>query len=105
MIVSFDEGSDISSERCDTAIDAASDFALGDKGKEAFDLIEPGRACRRQMDVPARPFGQPIADQRRLVGGVIVPDEMDLETLGDIGLDLIEELEGQELIIDEGEEA
>src|SRR5207245_5468707 len=37
-------------------------------------------------------FGQPIADQRRLVGGVIVPDEMDLETLGDIGLDLIEEL-------------
>lgn len=42
------------------------------------------------MDGPAR--DQPIADQRCLVGGVVVPDEMDLESLGDIGLDLVEEL-------------
>jgi hypothetical protein len=42
--------------------------------------------CQRAL------FGQPIADQRRLVGGVVVPDEMDLEALGDIGLDLVEEL-------------
>ena len=44
------------------------------------------------MDVPARPLGQPIADQRRLVRGVIVPDEMNLKSLGDVGLDLVEEL-------------
>src|SRR5258708_503306 len=90
--MSFDEGSDVGAERCDAAIDAAADFALGDEGKEALDLIEPGRACGRQMDVPARPFGEPIADQRGLMGGVIVPDEMNLKSLGDIGLDLREEL-------------
>src|SRR3984957_629909 len=91
-IVAFDEGSDIGSERGDATVDAAADFTLGDQGKEALDLIEPGCACGCQMDVPARPFDQPIADQRRLVGGVVVPDEMDLEALGDIGLDLVEEL-------------
>ena len=44
------------------------------------------------MDVPARPFGEPFADQRRLVGGVIVHDEMDVETAWDGSLDLVEEL-------------
>ena len=67
-IVAFDEGSDIGSERGDATIDAAADFALGDQGKEALDLIEPGCACGCQMDVPARPFDQPIADQRRSYG-------------------------------------
>lgn len=90
--MSVDEGSDVGAERSHTAIDAAAYFALGDEGKEALDLIEPGRACGRQMDMPARPFGQPIADQRRLVRGVIVPDEMNLKSLGDVGLDLVEEL-------------
>ena len=90
--MSFDVGSDIGSERGDATVDAAADFALGDQRKEALDLIDPGCACGCQVDVPARPLDQPIADQGRLVGGVVVPDEMDLETLGDIGLDLIEEL-------------
>src|SRR5688572_7968079 len=90
--MSFDEGSDVSAKRGDTAINAAADFALGDEGKEALDLIEPRRARGRQMDVPAWSFGQPIADQRSLVGGVIVPDEMNLESLGDVGLDVVEEL-------------
>ena len=90
VIVSFDVGSDVGPERCDTAIDATADFTFSDESKEALDPIEPGRACGRQMDVPARPFGQPIADQRRLVGGVIVPDELNLKSLGDIGLDLVE---------------
>src|ERR1700756_3000539 len=39
-----------------------------------------------------RPFGEPVADQRRLVGGVIVHDEMDVEIARDCGLDLVEEL-------------
>src|ERR1700726_1514133 len=90
--MSFDEGSDVGAERGDAAIDAEADFALGDEGKETLDLIEPGRTCGRQVDVPARPLGQPIADQRRLVRGVVVPDEMNIEALGDIGLDLVEEL-------------
>ena len=64
MIVSFDVGSDIGPERCDTAIDATADFTFSDESKEALDLIEPGRARGRQMDVPARP----LASQLRISG-------------------------------------
>ena len=44
------------------------------------------------MDMPARPFGEPVADQRGLVRGVVVHDEMDIEIARDGGLDLVEEL-------------
>jgi hypothetical protein len=30
------------------------------------------------MDMPARPFGEPVADQWGLVRGVVVHDEMDI---------------------------
>ncbi|MBB4428022.1 hypothetical protein GGD66_006608 [Bradyrhizobium sp. CIR48] len=39
--------------------------------------------------MPARPFGEPVADQWGLVRGVVVHDEMDMETAGDGGLDLV----------------
>src|SRR5258708_22712052 len=44
------------------------------------------------MHVPARPFGEPSADQRCLVGGVIVHDEMDVEAAWHCRLDLVQEL-------------
>ena len=44
------------------------------------------------MDVPARPLGQPVADQRRLVGCVIVQDEMNVQVVRNGGFDLIEKL-------------
>ena len=44
------------------------------------------------MHVPARPLGQPVADQRRLVGCVIVHDKMNLQIVGNSGFDLIERL-------------
>ena len=67
-------------------------FFVGDEREEALDLIEPGRTGRCEMDMPARPFGEPVADQRGLVRGVVVHDEMDLETAWDGGLNLVEEL-------------
>ena len=42
--------------------------------------------------MPARPLGEPVADQQRLVGGVVVHDQMDVEPLGHVGFDLVEEL-------------
>jgi hypothetical protein len=42
--------------------------------------------------MPARALGQPVADQRRLVGGLVVYDEMHVEITPHIGLDLAEEL-------------
>ena len=74
----IDEGNDISAQSLDASIDATSDLFVGDKGKEAFDLIEPGRTGRSEMDMPARPFGQPFADQRCFMSGIVVHDEMDI---------------------------
>src|SRR5213592_2667389 len=42
------------------------------------------------MHVPARPLGQPVADQRRLVGCVIVHDEMNVQIVWNSSFDLIE---------------
>ena len=76
----------------DAAMDAAPDLALGDEREEALDLIEPGCAGGRQMHMPARPLGQPVADQRGLVGGVVVHDQMHVEIAGDGCFDLVEEI-------------
>jgi Enoyl-CoA hydratase/isomerase len=91
-IVMTDEVHNVGAQSLDAAIDAAPDLFVGDEREEALDLIEPGRAGRREMDMPARSFGEPVADQRGLVRGVIVHDEMDIETARDGSLDLVEEL-------------
>src|SRR5260370_39619447 len=44
------------------------------------------------MHMPARPLGHPVADQWRLMGCVIVHDEMNIQTVGNSGFDLIEKL-------------
>src|SRR6516225_6346025 len=91
-VVMTDEVHNIGAQSLDAAIDAAPDLFVGDEREETLNLIEPGRTGRREMDVPARPFGEPVADQRSLVGGVVVHDEMDIEIARDGGLDLVEEL-------------
>ncbi|WP_439360471.1 hypothetical protein [Bradyrhizobium sp. DASA03007] len=42
--------------------------------------------------MPARQFGEPVADQWDLVRGVVVHDEMKIESARDGGLDFFEEL-------------
>jgi hypothetical protein len=75
----------------DVAMDAAAYLLIGEQGEEARDLIVPGRAGGRQVDASARSLGQPVADQQGLVDGVVVHDQVDVEALGHIGLDLVEE--------------
>src|SRR5260370_41442753 len=43
------------------------------------------------MHMPARPARQPVADQWRLVRGVVVDDEMHVEIARHVRLDLVEE--------------
>ena len=76
---------------------AATDGALGDEGEEPFDLVEPGRIGRREMNVPTRAAGEPSSDFGMLVGGVVVDDEMDVELGRHIGLDVAQE--GEELLM------
>src|SRR6516225_10887371 len=91
-VVMTDEVHNVGAQSLDAAIDASPDLFVGDEGEEALDLIEPGRAGGREMDMPARPFGEPVADQRGLVRGVVVHDEMDIKAARDSGLDFVEEL-------------
>ena len=81
-----DEGGDVGAQGRDAAMDAAPDLALGDQSEEALDLIEPGCAGRGEVDVPARSLGEPVADQRGLVGGVVVHDQMHVEIGGNVRL-------------------
>ena len=43
------------------------------------------------MGMKTRALGKPVADQRRLVGAVVVHDDVNVQTRRDVCLDLIEE--------------
>ena len=61
--------------------------------KPAFDLIEPGRRCRCEVNMPMRVARQPGLDLRRLVRGVVVHHEVYVRSLGHLGVDSLEEVE------------
>ena len=79
-VVVDDKGSDCLLQLLDAAVNAAPDLSLGQEGEPALDLVEPGGVGRREMQVIARPFGEPCFDRRRLMGGVVVDDEVDIES-------------------------
>ena len=74
------------------SMDAAADLVIREQAKKALDLIDPGCRGGREVDVPTRPFGEPVANELGLVGSSIVDDEMDIEIPRDIGLDGVEKL-------------
>ena len=91
-IMGLNESGDVDLEFLDTAMDAALDLLVGEQPKPAFDLVKPGGAGRREMQVIARVAGEPSFDGRRLVSGVIVEHQMNVE-IGRHGLlDLREEV-------------
>jgi hypothetical protein len=65
-------GLDVSLQFVDAAMDAALDLLVGQQRKPAFDLVQPGSAGRREVQVIARATGQPGFDRRGLVGGIVV---------------------------------
>ena len=71
--------------------DAAPDAFSGDLGEEALDHVEPGGRCRGEMDVEARVFFQPPFDRRRLVGGVVVDDQVNVQIGQGLAVDPVEE--------------
>ena len=58
---------------------AALDLLVGEPREPAFDLVKPGGAGRREVEVIARVAGEPGFDGRRFVGSVIVEHQMDVE--------------------------
>ena len=90
-IVVDDKGGDGCLQFLDATVDAAADLALCQKREPALDLIEPRGVRGSEVEVIARPFGKPGFDRRRLVGGIIVHDQVDIEIGRYRGVDGVEE--------------
>src|SRR6516165_9177022 len=75
------------------AVNAAADLLFGDVGEEALDQIDPGVGGRSEVNLPSRPRAEPFSDRGRLVGGVIVHDQVDVEIGRNITFDFAQEAE------------
>src|SRR4029077_5460018 len=74
-------------------MDAAPETLSGELSEPALDLIDPRCRSRREVDMIMWTTGEPRLDPGRLVGGVVVHDDMDLEPFGDASIDLLEEVQ------------
>jgi len=61
---------------------AALDLALGEQCEPALDLVEPRGMRGGEVQMVSRPFLEPLADQRCLVGTVVIQHQMDIELEG-----------------------
>jgi len=93
FVVQVDEGADVGLELLDGGVNTSLDLLSGEFSEPALDLIDPGRRSRREVDMIVRPASEPRFDLGRLVGGVVVHDDMDSEPLRDLSVDLFEELQ------------
>ena len=73
----------------DARVTASPNALCRDLGEEAFDKVQPGRAGWREMQLEARVARKPRLDLRRLVGGVIVEDEMHVSRLGESAVNAV----------------
>ena len=87
----LDEGGNCCFKSGDAAVNAAPDLAIGQQSEEPLDLVEPGTAGRGEVHMPARSPGKPVADQRRLMGGVVIHHDMHGEVGRNGGFDLVQE--------------
>ena len=74
------------------AVDAAADLFFGESGEPTFEQVQPRGRSRREVQVKARPLGQPAPDQLGFVRAVVIQDEMDLEILRHVGVEGVEKL-------------
>ena len=72
---------------------AAADVVLSERGEPALDLIEPRRRSGSEVDMESRVACEPGLDRGRLVGGVVVHHEMDIELRWQVGVDRAQELQ------------
>ena len=96
-VVVVGEAEDLFLELGDRGEGAAADGFLGDDVEPDLDLVEPGGVGGSEMDMVARPGGEPALDLGMLVGAVVVDDEVDVEVGGHAGVDVLEE--AQELLM------
>ena len=89
----LDEALDVSDESLGAGEGTSANSLLGNEAEPAFDLVEPGRIGRGEMQVVAGTPSEPSADFGMFMSGVVVDDEMDVEGVGHIAVDLTQECE------------
>src|ERR1035437_6216079 len=73
-------------------MDAAPELFVGKQREPAFDQVEPAGRSGRKVQMKPRSFRQPVADQLRLVGAVVVQDQMDIQVRRNVFFNGIEEV-------------
>jgi hypothetical protein len=87
----LDEAVDGSLQRDQRVEDAAFQAVFGQLGEEALDGVQPGGRGRREAEGLARVAGEPFADFRMLVSGIVVDDGLHQLAGRDRCLDGVEE--------------
>ena len=89
----FEEGPYIGFQFGNRTMSPALYLLPGQLSEPALYLIQPTRGGWREVDLPMWSACQPCFDPRRLVGGVVVHDQMHVPPLGHFPVDLLEEVE------------
>ena len=87
----LDEAVDGGLEIDDGAEDAVLQASAGQLGEEALDGIQPGTRGRDEVEGPARMPGEPGANLRLFVGGVVVEYNVDVLVGRQFGLNRVQE--------------
>ena len=62
-------------------VGTAADHLVRDFGEPAFELVDPGSVGWSEVEMEARPTGQPVVNQGCLACAEVVENEMDIEVL------------------------
>src|SRR5581483_8307035 len=79
-------------EFLDAAENAAANSLVGDFGEPPLHKVHPGAIGGREMNVKARPFGEPFPYECGLVRAVVVQDDVNVEFCGHVCFDRIQKL-------------
>jgi len=90
LVVMLDKVADGVLQLQRAAVDSAPNLFFGQRGEPALDQVQPGSRSGSEMQVEARTFGQPAADQLGIVGAVVIEDEMYVKFRGHVVLDGVE---------------
>src|SRR6185437_4380587 len=73
---------DVVLQGLDGGVHAAADQLVCQQAEPSFDLVHPGRAGRGEVNMEARVPGQPGPDLGGVVGGVVVADQVHVQSGG-----------------------
>ena len=80
------------------AVDAASELTICEQREPAFHQVQPRGRGGREVDMEARPLGQPVLNQLGFVSAVVVPNQMQRSSAGKFAVETAQKL--QELLMD-----